>query len=408
MSSSVSYPSVVVSRSRLPSFEVQREARATLQAALEAKKLPASLAEIGGFIVSEKNTFINIENTDYCGDSDCDRDLAFEEPQPVLPGRERKPTEGVLSPVRERGYSCMSSRARRSSCPPKLVEENPSPSTTMDTDDFGDDSCDGDDVFEDDAHANRPMGAVPTVSGVSRHIPSNTSSGVYIASTCSPSTASRGRFGSDCITTSPAAHRPVNPTNGPKTTVMLRNVPYAECQLGVLEMLRSKGFDGRFDFFYAPLDFNSGNNLGYAFVNLPKQEDVDDFFKVFEGLRVDKEGWSQKDLQVCWARVQGRDPNVDHYRNSPVNEMPESFRPMIFSEDGKQVPFPRPDENVPRRPIPATSMYSGGGNRAVTPGAARSGSGAGRPRFSSVNYPSIPGGRRSRAGTSGCFSVQYK
>jgi len=127
MSSSVNYPSVVMSRSRLPSFEVQRDARATLQAALEAKKLPASLAEIGGLIVSEKNTFINIENTDYYGDSDCDRDLVFEDPQPVLPGRERKPTEGVLSPVRERGYSCMSSRARRSSCPPKLIEENPLP-----------------------------------------------------------------------------------------------------------------------------------------------------------------------------------------------------------------------------------------------------------------------------------------
>jgi len=279
----------------------------------------------------------------------------------------------------------------------------------MDTDDFGEDSCDGDDVFHDEARANRPLAAVPTISsGVLHHIPSTVSSGVYLGSTSSPVT--RGRFASDSVTSSPAVLRPVSPASGPKTTVMLRNVPYAECQLGVLEMIRSKGFDGRFDFFYAPLDFHSGNNLWYAFVNLPKQEDVAEFFRIFDGLRVDKEGWSQKVLQVCWARVQGRDPNVDHYRNSPVNEMPESFRPMIFTEDGKQVPFPRPDENVPRRPIPATSMYSGGGNRAVTPGAARSTGVAagGRPRFSSVNYSSAPGARRSRAATSGSFSAQFK
>ena len=397
MSSSVSYPSAGVSRSRLPSFEVQREVRATLQAALDAKKLPASLSEIGGFIVSEKNTFINIENTDAYGDIECDRDLMYEEPQPVLPGRDRKPTEGILSPVRERGYSCMSSRARRSSCPPKLVEENPSPSTTMDTEDLDDD---GDDVFGGDIHANRPVGGI---SGVSRQTAlSSNNSGVYVSSTCSPSTT-RGRFGSDSVASMSHA---VSPSSAaPKTTVMLRNVPYAECQLGVLELIRSKGFEGRFDFFYAPLDFNSGNNLGYAFVNLPIQDDVDEFFKTFDGLRVDKEGWSQKDLQVCWARVQGKDPNVDHYRNSPVNEMPESFRPMIFTSEGEQIPFPRPDENVPRRPIPTTSMYSGGGNRAVTPGVARS---VGRPRFASVNYPSSIPGRRSRAGTSGSFSVQYK
>jgi len=406
MSSSVIYPSGVVSRSRLPSFEVQRDTRATLQAALAAKKLPETLAEIAGFIVSEKNTFINIENTDLCGDSDCDRDLILEDPQPVFPCRERKPTEGVLSPVRERGYSCMSSRARRSSCPPKLIEDNPSPSTTMDTDDFCEDSANGDDAFDDDIHPNHPVTAtVPSVPGVSRHPPSTVGSVVYTTPNLSPSTT-RGRFASETFSCLASVHRPGSPcASVPKTTVMLRNVPYAECQVGVLEMIKSKGFDGRFDFFYAPLDFNSGNNLGYAFVNLPQEEDVDEFFKAFDGLKVDKEGWSQKELQVCWARVQGRDPNVDHYRNSPVNEMPESFRPMIFTEEGTQVPFPRPDENVPRRPIPATSMYSGGGNRAVTPGAARS---MGRPRFASVNYASSIPARRSRAGTSGSFSVQYK
>jgi hypothetical protein len=182
-----------------------------------------------------------------------------------------------------------------------------------------------------------------------------------------------------------------------KTTVMLRNVPYSECQMGVLDLIRSKGFGGRFDFFYAPLDFNSGNNLGYAFVNLLTESDVADFFKVFDGLRVELEGWSTKDLQVCWARVQGMEPNVEHYRNSPVNDMPEHFRPMIFDRNGNELMFPRPDENVPRRPIPATSMYSGGGNRAIST----------RPRFASVQFS---GSQRNsgRPRSSGSFSVQYR
>jgi len=362
MSSVISYPSHSVSRGRLPSFEVQRDTRATLQAALETRKLPASLADIGGLIVSEKNTFINIETTDCCEDSDCDKDLRMEEPSPVFPKRDRKPTEGVLSPVRERGYSCMSSRARWSSCPPKLEEDNVSSS--------GEDST---------SHSSKQ----------------NQEDSILRASTrCDNSCRSSP---SRSIVASPAV---VNAESEDiKTTVMLRNVPYSECQVGVLELVRSKGFAGRFDFFYAPLDFNSGNNLGYAFINLLNEKDVREFFKVFEGLRVEKEGWSQKDLQVCWARVQGMEPNVEHYRNSPVNDMPESFRPMIFGKDGEEIAFPRPDENVPRRPIPTTSMYSGGGNRAA---------GIGRPRFASAQFPSAPP-RRPRSGVgSGSFSVQYR
>lgn len=46
--------------------------------------------------------------------------------------------------------------------------------------------------------------------------------------------------------------------------------------------------------------------------------------------------------QVCWARVQGLEANVDHYRNSPVNEMPHNeYKPMLFAR-GQYIPFPMP------------------------------------------------------------------
>jgi hypothetical protein len=130
-----------------------------------------------------------------------------------------------------------------------------------------------------------------------------------------------------------------------KSTVMLRNVPYHESQTGLLRILESRGFRGKYDFFYAPLDFTSGNNLGYCFINLRSSEAVEEFFDTFENLRVNADGWAMKHLAVCWARVQGLGANIEQYRNSPVNEMPLNFRPMLFNEEGDQIPFPSPDHH---------------------------------------------------------------
>ena len=132
-------------------------------------------------------------------------------------------------------------------------------------------------------------------------------------------------------------------TNAASSTVMLRNVPYDARQRGVLTVIEEEGFQGLFDFFYAPLDFKSKNNLGYAFVNLKSLQIAKDFFKRFDGRRVaSRPGWD-KPLRVCWARVQGLEANIDHYRNSPVNEMPSEFKPMLFDLDGEPAPFPAPD-----------------------------------------------------------------
>ena len=132
---------------------------------------------------------------------------------------------------------------------------------------------------------------------------------------------------------------------GSSSTVMLRNVPYDARQKGVLSLVEEEGFKGQFDFFYAPLDFKSKNNLGYAFINFKSIDIAKRFFRHFDGKRVSsafRPGWD-KPLRVCWARVQSFEANVEHYRNSPVNEMPAEFKPMLFDSDGEQVPFPAPD-----------------------------------------------------------------
>ena len=127
-------------------------------------------------------------------------------------------------------------------------------------------------------------------------------------------------------------------------TVMLRNVPYEAKQLGVLALLNEEGFNGSFTFFYSPLDFRSKNNLGYAFVNLRTSTEAKRFEQFFDGLRVrNRVGWD-KPLRVGRARIQGLQANIDHYRNSPVNVMPDEFKPMIFCERTfERLPFPAPD-----------------------------------------------------------------
>ena len=130
---------------------------------------------------------------------------------------------------------------------------------------------------------------------------------------------------------------------GASSTVMLRNVPYDARQRGVLSLLDEEGFKGLFRFFYAPLDFKSKNNLGYAFIDFKSLEIAKEFFHHFDGKKItSRPGWD-KPLRVCWARVQGLEANVEHYRNSPVNDMPTEFKPMLFDEDGASVPFPAPD-----------------------------------------------------------------
>jgi hypothetical protein len=348
---------VSVSRGRLPSFDVQRETRAALAAAIESKLLPATFGDIDGLIVTEKNSFIHItEASDEF--PECDQDLLRNWDMNLKESARNTSKEGTNEgQLRERsGSLSLGSKSRRCSCPPKLDVVSPTSGAALDS---------RTQAVSSSLHVS------PSFRG-RRHYSVDLNN-----NTTTPSNRSSPSSPLKPVDETSASTLPDTPVEI-KTTVMLRNIPYSEGQLGVLSMIEERGFAGRFDFFYAPLDFSSANNLGYAFVNFPDPEAVSEFFAVFDGLRVAKEGWSQKDLQVCWARVQGLHPNVEHYRNSPVNDMPENFRPMIFDANGRQLPFPRPDENLLRRPVPSTSIYSG--SRA-----------ANRPRFASAHYPSNSG-----------------
>lgn len=144
---------------------------------------------------------------------------------------------------------------------------------------------------------------------------------------------------------------------GKVSTLMLRNIPVTYDRDQLLGDLDSRGFRPSLDFFYLPIDFQTGNNVGYAFVNLTSETEVERFRRTYNGFQLSADR-SNKICAVCDAQKQGLHQNAEHYRNSPVMGMEEKYQPMIF-ENGIRRPFPgptRPLKQVRQRATRATGV----------------------------------------------------
>lgn len=130
-----------------------------------------------------------------------------------------------------------------------------------------------------------------------------------------------------------------------KTTVMLRNIPAKFTQSRMLHEFDARGFGGSYDFFYLPIDFAKRQNMSYCFVNFREPARAKEFAATFRKLKIDPN--SSKKCESSFARVQGRDANVEMYRNSPIAGVPvKAYRPLVFGPDGKEEEFPAPDVPV--------------------------------------------------------------
>jgi len=128
------------------------------------------------------------------------------------------------------------------------------------------------------------------------------------------------------------------------TTVMLRNIPNRYTRDMLLERL-NQTYAGQFDFVYLPIDFNSKCNVGYAFINFRSPAACQRFYQEFHSAKTKSvlPGFSSsKVCEVSYARVQGRDANMDNLRDEKfiekLNEKPE-WQPLFYDDSGKEIPY---------------------------------------------------------------------
>jgi len=128
------------------------------------------------------------------------------------------------------------------------------------------------------------------------------------------------------------------------TTVMLRNIPNRYTRDMLIECLDTE-YKGQYDFVYLPIDFNSKCNVGYAFINFRIPAMAQKFMQEFHGVRAKQclPGFSSKKVcEVSYATVQGREANMENFRDEKfiekLKERPE-WHPLFYDNQGKEIPL---------------------------------------------------------------------
>lgn len=145
-----------------------------------------------------------------------------------------------------------------------------------------------------------------------------------------------------------AAMLAVEPAAAPaaeRTTLVLRRLPVrwlAGGRASILEALDALGFEGLYDFMYAPADIQDLQSKGYAFVNFLTMEAAEEAMPLLRAL--------EEAPTVGWSDLQGLARHIARYRDSPImhKSVPEEIQPVLF-KDGQRMPFPSPQGQV-RRP----------------------------------------------------------
>jgi len=132
-----------------------------------------------------------------------------------------------------------------------------------------------------------------------------------------------------------------------RTTLMIRNIPNKYNQAMMLDLL-NRSYAGQYDFFYLPIDFKNKCNLGYAFVNFKCAKQTAAFYKEFHKQRW-KEFNSRKVCEVTYARVQGKEAMVEHFKNSRFPCENEEYLPLVFDTDGNKTSCHTLGHTAPRQ-----------------------------------------------------------
>mmetsp|Transcript_47646 Transcript_47646/g.111503 ORF Transcript_47646/g.111503 Transcript_47646/m.111503 type:complete len:525 (+) Transcript_47646:77-1651(+) len=107
-------------------------------------------------------------------------------------------------------------------------------------------------------------------------------------------------------------------TDGPFTTVMIRNIPteYTQDEL-IMEVSEVMGSPHFFDFFYLPWDTQNDCNIGYVFVNFPDPAAAQNAVRAFSNYHFRLHD-SKKVGKVSPAHIQGLENNLRHLQDRAV------------------------------------------------------------------------------------------
>lgn len=92
------------------------------------------------------------------------------------------------------------------------------------------------------------------------------------------------------------------------TTVAIRGLPRTFTQQQLMEEINEMGFEGRYDFFYVPLERGQRSNRGFAFVNFVSTEVAEEFYQQMHNKNFDEP--TKSVVQVMPAKVQGFEQNA--------------------------------------------------------------------------------------------------
>jgi hypothetical protein len=122
------------------------------------------------------------------------------------------------------------------------------------------------------------------------------------------------------------------------TTIMIRHIPLRYSQEKMLADVKKHGFEP--DFFYQPIQFKTGANLGYAFANFSSHNEAEQFRVTFSNFYFPKISGRRKKAHVSWAKLQGLEANLTFFSGTRV-----SNRLVVADKMGEAVPDNEPEEN---------------------------------------------------------------
>eukprot|EP00746_Dinoflagellata_sp_MGD_P125234 gnl/MRDRNA2_/MRDRNA2_59960_c0_seq1.p1 gnl/MRDRNA2_/MRDRNA2_59960_c0~~gnl/MRDRNA2_/MRDRNA2_59960_c0_seq1.p1 ORF type:complete len:728 (-),score=132.63 gnl/MRDRNA2_/MRDRNA2_59960_c0_seq1:119-2056(-) len=146
-------------------------------------------------------------------------------------------------------------------------------------------------------------------------------------------------------------HRPKRPLDS--TTVCLQNLRLNMTRKQLMQIIDQKGFKGKYNMIYVPMNKDENKNHGYAFINLTDMKYAESFRAEFEGYQMKSEtGTSTQDqdspasTKICLV-----DPaNVKGFHNlkkkfsatNPVHKQHPSQRPIMWAGPSCDLEGPGP------------------------------------------------------------------